>query len=499
MKNNDWGKRVLRFFVSSVDTLMDEEKKTIHDIVYNNGDMPVAMDGFCGSSNLTSFQVVVESLKMADVFIVVLGFFYGSIIGKQNQCNNCLVSKFCPKYKRGRNRECTISFTHFEYLYAVKEKIRCYCIIQADIGEASFESRLKREHLEESELTRLRGYYYQGYDQQKELIDYIGSNFRYTYDANDTKKEIPRQLGEIFPKIERDLNDAEIFGLIEEKAARDLLNQKEKELRKAFGQKQELESKKADLEHQLEVVNARYEEAKEYRRPTTRGTTAVTGTCIPFKYDEKKNVIVTYLIRNEAYKSKECWMFPGGHTFMVDDRPQSPEEVAKKKAKSEAHLVVETIDLYKCFNSAVDEDNFQTYKPPHYSYLFRQNESADCFKQHNHWFHYDAVYVCEIKEDLLINDREDNHPQTRDLTSGRPFRCIIELPNYTPTYMSTKAAVTSALRIINFEEESVGEYVIKMLYEAYKDYVIYLKEFTNEDDYETFLHNLNLEENLKDD
>lgn len=161
------------------------------------------------------------------------------------------------------------------------------------------------------------------------------------------------------------------------------------------------------------------------------------------------------------------YMFPGGHAFRNDD---SPEAVAISKALTEAGLEVSTIDLYHSFDvsSKTEKEitrDFTVFRPPHYTYLFNQSEDARCYKSENHFYHYDAVYVFEIKK--VHNDLECTQNRIRITLPNKPL-------NVTFIHKEVKKVIESN-NLINNCDYSVADKIIHMLYEAHRDYVEYLK------------------------
>lgn len=454
-ENSIKAKRVLRFFISSVGKMMGEERETLRDIIWKQGHLPLAMEGFWGSHAQTSLDVVIDNLKKADVVVIVLGYNYGAVIGKGMKCSNCPIYESCTGKKGKRQRECTISYTHFEYLYAKQEKIKSYCVIQKDIGKVDgIQSRLNKLGYDKKDADIIVDGYLNKRDAQLSFVEVAQGNWATFYDSNDPEKGIPERFKEIFAEIIADISHGsdDLYGLVD---GREMLEELRKRNEKIEELRKNLDETHAFYRHQISNLS--------------NPTTAVTGTCIPFEYKKESDSIITYLILNSAYVNGNRLMFPGGHAFVNDE---SPEDIAIAKARIEAGLVVRPIDLYQNFDmlpqgrtiSTKDSHyspEFCVYKPPHYSYLFTQNENAKCYKNDNHHFHYDAVYVCEITEIL----KEEQCAQRR---------VKIELPNTMPTMVSTKRFLELNIDKTRFLNDSYGEYIIKMLYEAYKDYVIYI-------------------------
>ena len=448
-------KRVLRFFVSSVGKLMDEERKILWDVIWKNGHLPIAMEGFWGNNSQTSLDVVIDNLNKADIVVIVLGFNYGSVIGKNCKCSNCPIYEICTGKKSKRQKECSISYTHFEYLYAKQKKIKSYCIIQKDIDDvAGLQKRLESLNYQGDQKKKIEKEYLDTRNLQLQLVKVAKANWSVLYDANSTDKTIAESLKEIFSSVVKDISYSsdELYGLVDGKEMLEELRERNQMCE--------------ELRTELDEIHRFYRRQILYKSPIT----AVTGTCIPFYYKESSNVIVTYLVSNSVYKRERGrLMFPGGHAFVNDE---SPEDIAIAKSKIEAGLVVSPIDLYKNFdvfplhrNNSGEDSHFSrefcVYRPPHYTNLFTQDESAKCYELQNHHYHYDAVYVCEIKEIL-----------SEDKCTQRRIR--IELPNEMPTFVSTKKHLEDNINRVRDFDETYGEYIVKMLYEAYRDYVSYL-------------------------
>ena len=464
--------RVLRFFISSVGRLMGEERNTLRDIIWKQGYFPLAMEGFLGNHAQTSIDVVIKNLEKADVIMFVLGFIYGSKIDKGLQCCNCPIYDICTGKKKKNQKKCSISYTHFEYLYAVKHKIRRYCIIQEDISAVDgLQKRLNALGISSEEQRNYTTDYMNDRELQLKFVEAAKQKWSFFYDSTDPEKGIAERFKEVTTQvladIERERPD-ELYGLVEGRKYFDDLRMKNETIETL---KKEVESWRAKYDHASEII------LKERERES-EPITAVTGTCIPFKYDKAANSIITYLINNTAYQSdneeeRPCrLMFPGGHAFMHDN-DNSPESVAIAKARSEAGLEVRPIDLYKSFDlfAETDTDSQEAYQfseqllvynPPHYSYRFTQNEAARCFVKYHHEFHYDAVYVCEILEEL-------------EEAQCTKKRVRIELPFSDLTFSQIKDYLDEGINQLRYLNDSYGDYIIKMLYEAFRDYKRFLE------------------------
>lgn len=200
--------------------------------------------------------------------------------------------------------------------------------------------------------------------------------------------------------------------------------------------------------------------------------TAMTSTIIPFFIDKKKGILQTYLITNTSYP-EYTWMFPGGHIKF--DESESPESIAKLRAKDEAGLDVALVDLYNSFDLLSEDEtenrvsNMTVFNPPHYLYLFKLDKNAKCFEEKGHEYHIDAVYVGKVDKENSIKGA--NHrvyiPLPLELASSEEVSqaCYRAIRSYYRKY-----------RVKSVEQRNIPEYVEKMLYAAYKDFVAYAEK-----------------------
>lgn len=463
-------KRTLRIFVSSVGQMMSAERETLRSQIWKSGHFPIAMESFSGNHAQNSIEVVIENLQQADVIIFVLGFTYGNIIGKGLKCSKCPLEKAECKYRKARNTSCPISYTHFEYLFAKKNNILRYCIVQKDIEDGmAFEKRLNTffdglssygsDNIDKKK-SKIKEMYYAKKKEQTDLAkDKACSRWVYFYDAND--ENIVAQISELYNTIYRRFESEAPpdSGLVDYKTIVDISRDKNREIE---------ELKKQCNENDITASTLRKIVLES--RTDLLPNTAVTGTCIPFRYDEKNDELVTFLVSNSAYEdSNNRLMFPGGHAFSNDE---SPEAIAISKALVEAGLSVKTVDLYKSFDMSGHSEksiteNFTVFRPPHYTYFFKQNDQAKCWKR-NHHYHYDAVYVVEVAE-------------VGSMTMCTQERVEVRLPNKQMNVPSIREAMNNAIKEFNERQlknggivQEIGDYLVQMLYEAHRDYVKYL-------------------------
>lgn len=452
---NSMIEKKLRIFVSSVGAMMDEERNTLRDRIWKSGHIPIAMEGFSGNHAQTSIDIVKENLDHADVVIFVLGFTYGSIIGEGLSCSECPV-KGCCGAKRKKTGKCVISYTDFEYLYAKQNDILSYCIVQKDIDKedcfkirlSTFLSPISDDNKREDKKIKFITQYHENMTKYKKLIKMAQKTWCAFYDAN-SGSGISTEIINIFSGIQSQLvKDGEnIPGLIE-------------------GNKVKIEL--IDKDNQIESLKKELEKARRNSNQfTSEMTTASTGTCIPFKLNKQKNVIITYLVCNTAYSRGGRFMFPGGHAFHDEE---SPEAVAIIKARIEAGLIVRPIDLYPNCNSrsSAFSEQFTICHPPHFSYLFVEDGSAKCYVEKNHLRHYDATYICEIDE--IRPDTECSHK-----------RIEIEVPCNSIDLDKMKEIIKNSYEQYNKEIKSGAtmefceDYIAQMLIDAHTVYIDYLK------------------------
>ena len=193
---------------------------------------------------------------------------------------------------------------------------------------------------------------------------------------------------------------------------------------------------------------------------------AMTSTIIPFKRSGN-NEIKTYLIANKAYP-EYTWMFPGGHVYFEEQ--DTPEGIAKERARNEAGIEAEIVDIYNSFDvRETDElliDNMKVFFPPHYFNLFKLGDAVKCFREYGHEYHIDVVYVAEIKSINKGNYKRIDIPLPRKSLSKEEIKnaCVNKITNY---YSKNKVPAS--------KQHYDLDYVIEMLYWAFNDYISYLE------------------------
>ncbi|MDR3293683.1 MAG: DUF4062 domain-containing protein [Clostridiales bacterium] len=134
--------RITRIFVSSANCLLLDTRQKVIWAILNRGQFPIAQEfNFFGKSKDYSIDVVMKKIDSADALILIIGHYYGSIIGAANKCDTCLVKELCDYFTNGQ--DCKLSYTHYEYLYAKYKKIpiRTLCKKDWDDDEAAVSER----------------------------------------------------------------------------------------------------------------------------------------------------------------------------------------------------------------------------------------------------------------------------------------------------------------------------------------------------------------------
>jgi hypothetical protein len=114
-------KRIFSVFISSVKQKIKEERNIVRSVISEQEFLPIGMEGFDKDSR-PSLEHIRDKINDSDFLIVICGFAYGSII-TDKKCADCELKK-CNKEKR--KGSCSISYTHFEYLYAKQENKLIY-------------------------------------------------------------------------------------------------------------------------------------------------------------------------------------------------------------------------------------------------------------------------------------------------------------------------------------------------------------------------------------
>jgi hypothetical protein len=145
-------------------------------------------------------------------------------------------------------------------------------------------------------------------------------------------------------------------------------------------------------------------------------------------------------------------MFPGGHfDIRIHD---SFENIAIDKAKSEAGLEVEIISAETISHA---DDKVRSLIVPNHFLGYRQDNSARCYHEKGHRFHFDYVYICDVinenAQTPLYKVLKINIDTNKEITKKYIDECIRE----------QLLQQTDDLR-------DVGDYIGEILLNAYKNY-----------------------------
>jgi hypothetical protein len=199
-------KKYYKIFVSSVGTLLENERRIIINMVLGESCYPICMENFSSQNNVPPINEVINKLNESDIVIIVLGHLYGEEI-KGLDKTNCPLTD-CEKCKDSGN---CISYTHFEYLYSVQEKKNLYCMVKEKYDEdIIFEESIKK--LKPGYKSYANTNYYTNKGKHTQFVAGVRKNFVHFYNTDD--KIFPRQLSLVFSDIHNHVNTS---GLIDSK------------------------------------------------------------------------------------------------------------------------------------------------------------------------------------------------------------------------------------------------------------------------------------------
>lgn len=136
---------------------------------------------------------------------------------------------------------------------------------------------------------------------------------------------------------------------------------------------------------------------------------AYAATCIPIKETSTDKNITLCLIENRSH-NESAWMFPGGHIDLTknyyNEKDSSlsnvsiiPERIVKKKAMEEAGLnELKFISLSDFRGNVRQLETGWSLNAPAFNYLFKVNDSANCYSILHHRVHLDFTYVATYKD-----------------------------------------------------------------------------------------------------
>lgn len=138
-------KKTYRIFISSCTRLLTEERKVLINLILKKGHLPIGMEyDFGGANTVLSISIDKEKLYNSDCVILILSHLYGEIIGKKiggkKEMECPFLSDGTDNYPHDNcdscyGNTCHISFTQFEYLYALHIGKPVYVIINENYDE----------------------------------------------------------------------------------------------------------------------------------------------------------------------------------------------------------------------------------------------------------------------------------------------------------------------------------------------------------------------------
>jgi len=212
---------------------------------------------------------------------------------------------------------------------------------------------------------------------------------------------------------------------------------------------------------------------------------AYAATCIPIKSTSTDRNITLCLIENRSH-NESAWMFPGGHVDLTknyyNEKDSSlsnvsviPEKIVKKKAMEEAGLQELTFISLSNFRGNVRQlETGWSLNAPAFNYLFKVNDSANCYSILHHRVHLDFTYVATYK---------DIDPKSKRYNV---YEFVLSLDNLPQSEKDAIASITHQLQEKLNERAQSGELakaahdlfpdsIPEMIYCACKYYQAFLK------------------------
>ncbi len=204
--------KVYRVFLSSVKRGFEKDRKMLTDLIVDNGMLPVEMEMFNDSTDKKALDVVKEKIKQCDVVLGVASFLYGSIVDQEK--SNCELKK-CNKCKKGKGKckirgkgkyKCVISYTEYEWRYALQNNIPYYYIVNQEYAKIDkLTDYLKAKKYDETCFKEIQEEFERQKESNKAFINDIDRQFRQEYNASnpdDLKSKATKVLSEIKSKID---------------------------------------------------------------------------------------------------------------------------------------------------------------------------------------------------------------------------------------------------------------------------------------------------------
>lgn len=186
--------KVYRVFISSVFRCLEKERKMIADLIVKNNMLPIGMENFVGATNQVSLDIVKEQLDKCDVIIGVASFLYGSIVHQNkekcalNNCNKC------------NDNACGISYTEFEWRYALQRNIPYYCFVNRNYNNREVFHQYIYGVYDGRDRERIESDFNEYLTKNSEFINAINQTYRFEFDSsddNDLKNSVVNIISQI--------------------------------------------------------------------------------------------------------------------------------------------------------------------------------------------------------------------------------------------------------------------------------------------------------------
>lgn len=209
-----------RVFISSVGRLLGDERALAHNILWQKGFIPVSMEGFHSHNGNPPINVIIDHLDQSDFVVMIISYLYGLRV-QDLECNQCPVTSVCNRHKS--DNKCSISYTHFEYLYSVKTNKLIWCIINKNYSSIySLVEHAEKIKLDKTDIDRYSEVFKNEFEDNKSFVEMV-SNKKYRYEYS-TINELEKRLEDIAVEVLDIKNQIRMRGLMECDGRRNRIN-----------------------------------------------------------------------------------------------------------------------------------------------------------------------------------------------------------------------------------------------------------------------------------
>lgn len=221
MTADNRSERIFRVFISSCSLLLEEERKYLTNAILQKGHLPVAMEfDFGGANTALSIEIDKNKIDESDCVVVILGHVYGEIINNKIGGAKGTVCPFSAKADETyphencdscyNKRTCHISFTQFEYLYAIHTQKPVYVIVNENYdSQSDFEQKYQEwKKTSSRECLQLWG---EGRRKNKQFIKDVKQRACFLYSSFEQFKD---QCVHVLDKAVTDLEQKADGGLV---------------------------------------------------------------------------------------------------------------------------------------------------------------------------------------------------------------------------------------------------------------------------------------------